>query len=77
MQKALSTVRNRVTWAYEQSGDRRNGCRSVKRKMHLEEKKDFIATRKGILNPNTLSKEERVALIKENRSMAILSAAVR
>ena len=37
----------------------------LKEKMHLEEKKDFIATRKGILNPNTLSKEERVALIKE------------
>ena len=37
----------------------------LKEKMYLEEKKDFIATRKGILNPNTLSKEERVALIKE------------
>ena len=37
----------------------------LKEKMHLEEKKDFIATRKGVLNPNTLSKEERAALIKE------------
>ena len=32
---------------------------------HLEEKENFIATRKGILDPNTLSKEERVKLIKE------------
>ena len=30
-----------------------------------EEKEDFVATRKGILNPNTLSKEDRIALIKE------------
>lgn len=37
----------------------------LKEKMHLEEKKDFIATRKGVLNPNILSKEERAALIKE------------
>ena len=35
------------------------------KKMNLEEKDDFIATRKGILDPNTLSKEERIALIKE------------
>ena len=34
--------------------------------MELEEKEDFIAARKGILNPETLSKEERKALIKEN-----------
>jgi len=34
--------------------------------MGLEEKEDFIATRKGILNPEELSKEERKALIKEN-----------
>lgn len=34
--------------------------------MGLEEKEDFIAARKGILNPETLSKEERKALIKEN-----------
>ena len=30
-----------------------------------EEKKDFVATRKGILDPKTLSKEEYAALIKE------------
>lgn len=35
-------------------------------KMGLEKKDDFIATRKGILDPDTLSKEERAALIKEN-----------
>uniref|UniRef100_UPI004056B186 FAD-dependent oxidoreductase n=1 Tax=Agathobacter sp. TaxID=2021311 RepID=UPI004056B186 len=34
--------------------------------MGLEEKEDFIATRKGVLNPEDLSKEERKALIKEN-----------
>mgnify|MGYP003300454227 FL=1 len=33
--------------------------------MGLEEKEDFIATRKGILNPEELSMEERKALIKE------------
>ena len=33
--------------------------------MGLEEKEDFIATRKGILDPKSLSKEERNALIKE------------
>lgn len=34
--------------------------------MGLEEKEDFIAIRKGILNPEHLSKEERKQLIKEN-----------
>ena len=34
--------------------------------MGLEEKEDFIATRKGVLNPEYLSKEERVELIKNN-----------
>ncbi len=34
--------------------------------MGLEEKEDFIATRKGVLNPEHLSKEERVELIKNN-----------
>ena len=38
----------------------------LKEKMGLEEKEDFIATRKGILNPETLTKEERKQLIKEN-----------
>lgn len=33
--------------------------------MGLEEKEDFIATRKNILNPENLSLEERKALIKE------------
>lgn len=35
-------------------------------KMGLQEKDDFIATRKGILDPKTLSMEERNALIAEN-----------
>ncbi len=35
-------------------------------KMKLEEKEDFIPTRKGILNPNTLGKEERNVLIRHN-----------
>ena len=34
--------------------------------MGLEEKENFIATRKGVLNPEELSMEERKALIKEN-----------
>lgn len=38
----------------------------IRNKMGLQEKKDFIAVRQGIKNPNTLSMEERNALIKEN-----------
>ncbi len=38
----------------------------VKEKMGLIAKDDFIATRKGILNPGTLCMEERNDLIKEN-----------
>ena len=38
----------------------------LKEKMGLVEKENFIATRKGILDPETLTKEERKALIKEN-----------
>lgn len=38
----------------------------LREKMNLEKKEDFIAKRKGILNPETLSKEEHAALIKEN-----------
>ena len=38
----------------------------LKERMGLEEKKDFVAVRKGILKPETLGKEERVALIREN-----------
>lgn len=35
-------------------------------KMGLEEKGDFVATRKGLLNPASLSMEERNELIKKN-----------
>ncbi len=37
----------------------------LKDSMGLEEKEDFIATRKGVLNPEDLSVEERKQLIKE------------
>lgn len=38
----------------------------VKEKLKLEEKETFIRTRKGVLDPRALSKEERAALIKTN-----------
>ena len=38
----------------------------LKDSMGLEENPDFNGTRKGVLRPSTLSKEERAALIKEN-----------
>lgn len=38
----------------------------LKEKMDLEEKENFIATRKGVLDPEELSLEERRQLIKEN-----------
>ena len=38
----------------------------VKEMLTLTEKDDFIATRKGILRPETLSMEERNKLIKEH-----------
>jgi len=38
----------------------------VKGILNLEEKEDFIATRKGILNPNKLSREDHDKLILEN-----------
>ena len=38
----------------------------LKEKMGLEEKDNFIATRKGIVDPEELSLEERKKLIKEN-----------
>lgn len=38
----------------------------LKEKMGLTPKDDFIATRKGILNPQAMTKEERKQLIKEN-----------
>lgn len=34
--------------------------------LHLEPKADFVATRKGILDPKTLTAEEHAALIREN-----------
>ena len=37
----------------------------LKEKMNLEEKENFIATRKGILDPDTLTKEEQAELIKK------------
>lgn len=37
----------------------------LRERMGLEEKDKFISTRKGILKPSELSKEERIALIKE------------
>ena len=37
----------------------------LREKLGLEEKGNFISTRKGILNPNTLAKEERAELIRK------------
>ena len=37
----------------------------LKEKLRLEKKEDFIATRKGILDPNTLAKKERDELIRQ------------
>lgn len=38
----------------------------LRERMGLREKEDFVSTRKGILKPETLSKEEYAALIREN-----------
>lgn len=38
----------------------------LKEKLELKENASFVGTRKGIVNPKTLTKEERSALIKEN-----------
>lgn len=38
----------------------------LQEKMGLEKKENFVGTRKGILDPKTLSKEERSKLIQEN-----------
>lgn len=38
----------------------------IKEKLYLKEKENFISKRKGILDPDTLSKEERAELIKSN-----------
>lgn len=37
----------------------------LREKLSLEPDPDFVGTRKGILNPETLTKEERIRLIKE------------
>lgn len=37
----------------------------LREKLGLREKDNFVSTRKGILNPNTLGREERNALIRE------------
>ena len=37
----------------------------IRDKMNLEEKEDFISIRKGVLNPNTLDREQRNFLIQE------------
>lgn len=37
----------------------------LREKLRLEEKEDFVNTRKGILDPNTLEKEERAELIRK------------
>lgn len=37
----------------------------LRERMGLEEKDNFVSTRKGILKPSELSREERIALIKE------------
>ena len=37
----------------------------IRDKMNLEEKEDFISIRKGVLNPNTLNREQRNFLIQE------------
>ena len=49
----------------------------LKDKMGLEPNPDFVGTRKGILDPDTLTKEERAKLIQENRLTATSSAGVR
>lgn len=38
----------------------------LKKKLELEYNSDFNGTRKGVLNPKDLSKDERIALIREN-----------
>lgn len=38
----------------------------IKDALHLAKKRNFVSKRKGILNPQTLSKEERIALVQEH-----------
>ncbi len=41
-------------------------AKQLKEKLNLSAKEDFVATRVGVLNPKTLSREEHGALIQEN-----------
>lgn len=38
----------------------------LREKLNLEKNENFVATRKGVLNPDSLSKEERIELIRKN-----------
>lgn len=38
----------------------------LREKLNLEKNENFVATRKGVLDPDSLSKEERIELIKKN-----------
>lgn len=38
----------------------------LREKLNLEKKENFVATRKGVLDPDALSKEERIELIRKN-----------
>lgn len=38
----------------------------LREKLHLEKNENFVATRKGVLDPDALSKEERIELIRKN-----------
>ena len=38
----------------------------LREKLHLEKNENFVATRKGVLDPDSLSKEERIELIRKN-----------
>lgn len=38
----------------------------LREKLNLEKNENFVATRKGVLNPDALSKEERIELIRKN-----------
>lgn len=49
----------------------------LREKLNLEKNENFVATRKGVLDPDSLSKEERIELIKKNPAYVISSAAAR
>lgn len=38
----------------------------LREKLNLEKNENFVATRKGVLDPDSLSKEERIELIRKN-----------